>query len=64
PDIVKRKQLAEPIHRVVLNENVVCGGKEMVVYKMNWGALEASESQSKSTPSPPGTDKKQEEAAR
>ena len=62
PDIVRREGLAEPIHRVVLNENVICGGKEMVVYKMNWDALEASDSRSQSTPSPPATDGKQEEA--
>ena len=64
PDIVRRKELAEPIHRVVLSENVICGGKEMVVYRMNWDALEASDSRSKSIPPPPESDDWQEEAAR
>ncbi len=52
PDIVRRDELAEPIHRVVLNENLICGGKEMVVYRMHWDALEASETRLKSTPPP------------
>ena len=33
--------ISEPIHRVVLDENVICGGQEMVVYKLNWDGLEA-----------------------
>jgi hypothetical protein len=64
PDIVRRKELALPIYRVVLDENVICGGKEMVVYKMNWDALEAPDSRSKGGPSPAATDEKQGEAAR
>lgn len=43
PDIVGREDLAEPVHRVVLEENVICGGPEMVVYKMDWDSLESSE---------------------
>ncbi|MFH1865616.1 MAG: glycosyltransferase family 39 protein [Candidatus Eisenbacteria bacterium] len=54
PDIVRRGELAEPIHRVVLDENVICGGKEMVVYRMHWDALEDSETRSKSAPPPDG----------
>ncbi len=56
PDIVRREELAEPIHRVVLSENLICGGKEMVVYKMHWAALEASDTRHKSTPPPAGDD--------
>jgi hypothetical protein len=54
PDIVRRGELAEPIHRVVLDENVICGGKEMVVYRMHWDALEDFETRSKSAPPPDG----------
>jgi arabinofuranosyltransferase len=43
PDIVKRDELVEPLHRVVLKENVICGADEMVVYRMHWDALEAAE---------------------
>jgi len=43
PDIVRREELVEPVHRVVLQENVICGGKEMVVYRMHWDELEAAD---------------------
>jgi hypothetical protein len=43
PEIVKRDELVEPMHRVVLKENVICGAAEMVVYRMHWDALEATE---------------------
>jgi hypothetical protein len=56
PDIVRREELAEPIHRVVLKENLICGGKEMVVYRMHWDALEASDARHKNTPPPAGDD--------
>jgi hypothetical protein len=39
PNIVRDEELAEPVHRVVLDENVICGGKEMVVYRMHWDTL-------------------------
>ena len=47
PDIVRDPELAEPVHRVVLRENVICGGKEMVVYKMHWSVLDDAESAAK-----------------
>ena len=53
PDIVRREELVKPIHRVVLSDNVICGGKEMVVYEMDWDALEVSESRSRRTASDP-----------
>jgi hypothetical protein len=43
PEMVKRKAIFEPIHKAVLRENLVCGGSEMVVYRLHWDALNASE---------------------
>ena len=54
PNIVQNDELVEPIHRVVLDENVICGGKEMVVYKMNWDTLQASEEGTKGDHPSPG----------
>ncbi len=55
PESVRKRLIFEPIHTVVLDENVICGGDEMVVYKLNWDVLE----------SPEGTSKRElEEAAR
>ncbi len=34
-----RRDVFEPIHRVVLHDNVICGGDEMVVYKLDWDRL-------------------------
>jgi hypothetical protein len=39
PGMVKRKAIFEPIHRIVLENNVICGGDEMVVYRLDWDAL-------------------------
>ncbi len=64
PDIVSREELAEPVHRVVLSENFICGGKEMVVYRMHWDALEESDARLKSALPPPERDDGQEETAR
>ncbi len=36
PDLVERSSLFDPIHRVVLNDNIICGGPEMVVYRLMW----------------------------
>jgi len=33
----------EPIHRVVLHDNVVCGSDEMVVYRLDWSRLGPAE---------------------
>ncbi len=35
----------EPIHRVVLHDNVICGGDEMVVYKLDWSKLGPADEQ-------------------
>ncbi len=36
PQISRRPEL-EPLYRVKLPYNVICGGDEMVVYRINWG---------------------------
>lgn len=36
PGMVADEQLFEPVHRVVLDENIICGGDEMVVYALRW----------------------------
>jgi hypothetical protein len=36
PEIASDRSLAEPLHRVVLVDNVSVGGDEMVVYRMHW----------------------------
>jgi arabinofuranosyltransferase len=36
PELVKRRPLFEMIHRVVLTENLIAGGNELVVYRLKW----------------------------
>jgi len=43
PGMVRRKAIFEPIHRIVLENNVICGGDEMVVYRLDWDALGSAE---------------------
>ncbi len=38
-----RNAVFEPIHRVVLHDNVVCGSDEMVVYRLDWSRLGPAE---------------------
>jgi hypothetical protein len=38
--MVADDRIFEPIHRVVLRENLICGGDEMVVYALHWDELE------------------------
>jgi arabinofuranosyltransferase len=40
PNIASRTDLAQPVYSVRLRENIVAGADEMVVYRMNWSALE------------------------
>jgi len=39
PRMVADGHVFEPIHRVVLEDNVISGGDEMIVYKLHWDAL-------------------------
>lgn len=43
PRMVADERLFEPIHRVVLEDNIICGGDEMVVYALRWDELDARE---------------------
>jgi hypothetical protein len=43
PQMVSDDRLFEPIHHVVLTDNVIAGGDEMVVYRLNWDALRTRE---------------------
>lgn len=43
-------EVFEPIHRVVLRDNVICGGDEMIVYRLNWGEQCAPESEPRRKP--------------
>jgi hypothetical protein len=54
PGMVKDDRLFEPIHRVVLEQNLISGGDDMVVYKLHWDALEAPND---SEPAPGAGDK-------
>ncbi len=36
PELVERRPLFEPVHRVVLAENLIAGGDELVVYRLAW----------------------------
>jgi arabinofuranosyltransferase len=36
PELVKRRPLFQMIHRVVLKENMIAGGDELVVYRLDW----------------------------
>lgn len=38
PEIAADRELAEPLHRVKLAENISSGSDEMVVYRMHWDA--------------------------
>ncbi len=53
PEMIKRKAIFEPIHRVVLDDNVICGGDEMIVYRLHWDALNESE-RTRRDEEPPG----------
>lgn len=41
PDMVANDRVFEPIHSVVLRENLICGGDEMVVYALHWDEVES-----------------------
>ena len=41
PDMVADDRVFEPIHSVVLRENLICGGDEMVVYALHWDEVES-----------------------
>ena len=56
PEMIKRKAIFAPIHTVRLSENVVCGGDEMVVYRLRWDALDASGRESASSSSTGGSE--------
>jgi hypothetical protein len=43
PRLVADEHLFEPIHRVVLSDNIIAGGDEMVVYRLHWDALRTRE---------------------
>ena len=47
PEMVRREVVFEPIYRVVLEDNIVCGGPEMVVYRLHWDAPDLSEDEIK-----------------
>jgi len=36
PDLAERRDLLEPVHRVTLERNTICGGQTMVVYRAHW----------------------------
>jgi arabinofuranosyltransferase len=61
PRMVEDEQLFEPIHRVVLRENIICGGDEMVVYALHWDVFDARD-RGAHTPdaraAPPAADKR------
>jgi len=40
PELINRRTLLDPVHRVVLTDNVICGGPVMVVYELDWSILE------------------------
>ena len=61
PEMVKRKAIFEPIHRVVLEDNVISGGDEMVVYRLHWESLGGSD-RSGSKRAEPGPDTDDERA--
>ncbi len=42
-----RKSVFVPIHRVVLRDNVISGGDEMVIYELDWDAFDSPEGASK-----------------
>ena len=45
--MVRREAIFEPIYRVVLEDNIVCGGPEMVVYRLHWGTPDLPEDEIK-----------------
>ncbi|MCD4691229.1 hypothetical protein K8S17_07190, partial [bacterium] len=47
PELVERQLLFDPVHRVVLDDNVICGGSEMVVYRLAWESIDPGEEQLK-----------------
>jgi hypothetical protein len=47
-----RMDLFEPVHRVVLQENVICGGDEMVVFRLDWEDFDALEESARRTLEP------------
>ena len=36
PGLAARRDLLEPVHRVTLEHNTICGGQTMVVYRTHW----------------------------
>ena len=49
-----KKEIFEPVHRVILKENVICGGDEMVVYKLNWEGFDELEESARRSLEPGG----------
>ncbi len=45
PEMVKGEAIFEPVYRVVLENNMVCGGPEMVVYRLHWDALDSRDAE-------------------
>ncbi len=45
PEMVKQRAIFEPMHRAVVHENVIVGGDELVVYKLDWTQLDAQEAE-------------------
>jgi arabinofuranosyltransferase len=43
PRMVAERGLFEPIHRVRLEDNIICGGDEMVVYALHWDRFDEGE---------------------
>ena len=43
PELVNHRAIFVPAHRVVLTDNVICGGSVMVVYRLDWDALNSGE---------------------
>jgi hypothetical protein len=47
PEMVRGEAIFDPIYRVVLDDNIVCGGPEMVVYRLHWDAPDSREAEDK-----------------
>ncbi len=50
PEMVKKRPYFEPIHSVTLTDNLIAGGDEFVVYRMNWDAPATPESEADAPP--------------
>ncbi len=54
PEMVKQRAIFEPLHRAVLEDNVISGGDELVVYRLRWDRLEDPEANPDEPRDPPG----------